>query len=105
MEFRSQKSYVHLSFNLITGYVERSNANIYGVMVDKIRLYFSVDPSNNHIDLSLRGKDVGEPDLMPAPKRKTDRDGDEVESPAKKRKISEDAGNYECKEEGEINNC
>ena len=52
---------------------------------------FSIDPANNHIDLSLRGKDVGGPDLAPPPKRKSMEDGndDDENSNRKKRKLVE----------------
>ncbi|XP_057307002.1 protein RRP5 homolog [Hydractinia symbiolongicarpus] len=56
----------------------------------------SIDPSNNRIDLSLRGKDVGGPDPAPAPKRKSldenqngDGDSDGEGNVLKKKKTSD----------------
>lgn len=56
----------------------------------------SINPSNNNIDLSLRGKDVGGPDLGTPPKRKNeeisevgDKDSDERE--VKKMKLGNDS--------------
>jgi len=49
-----------------------------------------IDPSTNHIDFSLRGKDVGEADLFPAPERKRENTGNEDGvSPSKKIKLAD----------------
>lgn len=63
-----------------------------------------IDPSNNYIDLSLRGKDVGGPDLCPAPKRKATEDEenkneDEEGSPMKKRKLIEEVEDSDSESE------
>ena len=52
---------------------------------------FSIDPSSNKIDLSLRGKDVDGPDLSSPPKRKSVEDSDDEgdKQDKKKRKITE----------------
>ena len=49
-------------------------------------LPFSVAPSNGHVELSLKGKDVGGPDPAPKPKHIEEKERKDKEKREKKRK-------------------
>jgi len=96
--------FVSLS-STITGRVQIKNLSQFFVKnyVDKFPVgrlvkakILSIDPATNNIDLSLRGKDVGGPDLGSPPKRKLDGDvEEEEEGETKKQKLMEQSSESE----------
>ena len=66
--------------------------------------FFRIDPRNNHIDLSLRGKDVGGPDLCPSPPKRKSEDATEDISdvPSKKGKQDVESSDEEIDDALEV---
>lgn len=68
-------------------------------------LYDRIDPSTNHIDFSLRGKDVGEADLFPAPERKRENtENEDGASSSKKIKLADNEDDSDDNDVMEIEN-
>lgn len=49
-------------------------------------VWFSIDPTKNHVELSLKGTDVGGPDPAPKPKRLEEKEKKDKERKEQKRK-------------------
>lgn len=65
---------------------------------------FSIDPTKGHIEMSLKGTDVGGPDPAPKPKRMEDKEREEKEKKErrKKRKKGEEASDAADDEDEKI---
>lgn len=63
-------------------------------------VWFSIDPTKNHVELSLKGTDVGAPDPAPKPKRLEEKEKNDKERKEQKRKRKK-AKDSETKDESD----